>query len=70
VATLAELTTRLTNIQLAITAVQSGGQEYKINDQLIETWMRRGDLRALFEEQARLEKRISIISGSGGVIVV
>lgn len=69
-ATLAQLETRLANVQAAIAAVQSGGQDYKINDGLIETWVRRGDLRALYEEEARLEKRISRLSDSGGFIVI
>lgn len=69
-ATLAQLETRLANVQAAIAAVQTGGQDYKINDGLIETWVRRGDLRALYEEESRLEKRISRLSDPGGFIVI
>jgi hypothetical protein len=69
-ATVAELQTRLANVQLAIDAVQTGGQEYKIADGLIDTWMRRGDLDALYREQMRLEKRIARISDTGGFIAI
>lgn len=69
-ATLAELQSRLADVQAAISTIQTGGQEYKINDQLIETWMKRGDLKTLYEEQQRLEKRISRLSGSGGFIAI
>lgn len=69
-ATLAELQTRLANVQLAIDAVLNGGQEYKIADGLIDQWMRRGDIDALFREQLRLEKRIGRLSSSGGFIAI
>jgi len=69
-AKVAELQTRLANVQLAIDAVLNGGQEYKIADGLIDTWMRRGDLDALYREQMRLEKRIARISDPGGFIAI
>lgn len=69
-ATLAQLEAQLEKINLAIDAVESGGQDYKINDGLIETWVRRGDLGVLYQERVRLEKRISRISDSGGFIAI
>lgn len=68
-ATLSELQTRLTNIQTAIDAVLNGGQDYKVADGLIDTWVRRADIDALYREQLRLEKRISIKSRSGGGVI-
>ena len=67
-ATLAELEARKTKIETAIDKVLEGGQEYKVNDGLIDTWIRRGDLDALYRELARLEKRIARLSDTGGFI--
>lgn len=67
-ATLAELEARKAKIETAIDAVLSGGQEYKVNDGLIDNWIRRGDLDILYRELAKIEKRIARLSDSGGFI--
>ena len=69
-ATKAQLETRLANVQLAITAVETGGQYYKINDGLIDTWVQRADLEALYKEQMRIEARLSRLSGRGGFVAI
>lgn len=67
-ATLAELEARKAKIETAIDAVLNGGQEYKVNDGLIDNWIRRGDLDTLYRELAKIEKRIARLSDSGGFI--
>lgn len=67
-ATLAELEARKAKIETAIDAVLNGGQEYKVNDGLIDNWIRRGDLDILYRELAKIEKRIARLSDSGGFI--
>lgn len=67
-ATVAELEAKKTKVETAIDKVLEGGQEYKVNDGLIDTWIRRGDLDALYRELARLEKRIARLSDTGGFI--
>ena len=67
-ATIAQLQTRQQQIETAIEAILNGGQEYKINDGLIDNWMRRGDLDTLYRELAKIEKRIARLEDSGGFI--
>lgn len=68
-ATLAELQARKTKLETAIDAVLDGGQEYKINDGMIDTWVRRGDLETLYKELEKVERRINIINNSGSGFV-
>jgi len=68
-ATLSELQTKKANIEKAIDAVLNGGQEYKINDGLIDNWVKRGDLATLYKELDKVERRIETISSSTGGFV-
>jgi hypothetical protein len=69
-ATLSELQTKKANIEKAIDAVLNGGQEYKINDGLIDNWVKRGDLATLYKELDKVERRIETISSTGGFVGV
>ena len=68
-ATLAELQERKTKLETAIDAVLIGGQEYKINDGMIDTWVRRGDLETLYKELEKVERRINIVNNCGSGFV-
>lgn len=69
-ATIAELQTRKTQIETAIDAVLNGGQEYKINDGMIDNWVRRGDLKTLYDELNKIEKRIDRLNNPGGFVAI
>lgn len=65
-ATLAELQVRKTNIENAINAILTGGQEYRFNDGQIETLVKKADLATLQRMLTKTENEIENLTESGG----
>ena len=64
--TLAELQAELAEIKTAISAILTGGQEYKFNDMQVEQSVKKGDLSTLRQMKKDLEWEIYSLSRSGG----
>jgi len=56
----------LAEIDAAIIAIATGGQEYKFNDMQVEQWVKKGDLEALRKYQQELEYQIAASEDTGG----
>lgn len=54
---------QLDQINLAISKIESGAQEYHIGSRSV----RRADLRTLYEERRRLKQEIAMQENSGGM---
>jgi hypothetical protein len=65
-ATLAELQTQLAEVNTAISAVLTGGQEYRFNDGQIESMVKRGDLFQLRQLKKDIEFQIEEQTETGG----
>jgi hypothetical protein len=52
---------QLASVNSAISAIESGAQEYRIGTRLV----RRGELRTLYMERERLERKLAAESGFG-----
>ena len=63
--TLSYYRTKLTSVQTAITKILEGGQDLSLSDKRIIY----GRLGNLFDEQARLEKIIAALEGTGAPII-
>ena len=63
---LEEMKTQLASINEAIKRIEAGAQEYRLSS---NTWVRRGDLAALYSERRKLMRDIMLIKNSGGIFV-
>lgn len=58
------MSSELTDINSAITAIEGGAQEYRIGSRSLK----RGDLRTLYEERRRLKAEVAAESGNSTVV--
>ena len=58
-----QLRSQLEQINLAITKIEKGAQEYKIGSRTI----RRGELAALYKERRQLQTELANYENSGGM---
>ena len=56
----------LTEIDNAITAILTGGQEYKFNDMQVDQLVKKGDLATLRSFQKQLEMELASQEATGG----
>lgn len=57
---------QLASLNEAIKRIEEGAQEYRLSS---NTWVRRGDLAALYSERRKLMHDIALIESSGGIFV-
>jgi len=58
-----QLRVQLEQINLAISKIESGAQEYKIGSRMI----RRGELATLYKERRQLQTELSHYENNGGI---